>query len=82
MIDYIKNLLTRLQQYSSSLDQKEVFIDQPWILINDSGERHNYIFERNGNLIFSINGKVTNGSWRYIVASKALLITSSGEQFY
>lgn len=81
MIDYIKNLLTRLQQYSSSLDEKEVFIDQPWILINDIGERHNYIFERSGNLIFSINGKVTNGSWRYIAASKALLITTSGEQF-
>lgn len=81
MMDYIKSLLHRLQQYSSSLDQKEIFLDQPWILIDDTGDRHNYIFERSGNLIFSINGKVTNGSWRYITASKALLITSSGEQF-
>jgi hypothetical protein len=81
MIDYIKNLLPRLQQYSSSLDHKEIFIEQPWILIDENGLRHNYIFERNGNLILSINGKVTNGSWRYIAGSKALLIATSGEQF-
>jgi hypothetical protein len=80
MIDYIKNLLPRLQQYSSSLDHKEIFVEQPWILIDENGMRHNYIFERNGNLILSINGKVTNGSWRYIAASKALLIASD-EQF-
>lgn len=81
MIDYIKNLLPRLQQYSSSLDHKEIFVEQPWILIDENGERHNYIFERNGNLLLSINGTVTNGRWRYIAASKAMVITTSGKDF-
>jgi len=81
MIDYIKNLLPRLQQYSSSLDHKEIFVDQPWILIDENGERHNYIFERNGNLLLSINGTVTNGRWRYIAASKAMVITTSLKDF-
>lgn len=81
MIDYIKNLLPRLQQYSSSLDHKEIFVDQPWILIDENGERHNYIFERNGNLLLSTNGTVTNGRWRYIAASKAMVITTSGKDF-
>src|SRR5665647_1648846 len=81
MLDYIKNLLPRLQQYSKTLDHIELFVDQPWILRFGTGERYLYIFQRGGNLVVTINGIVTKGNWEYIAPAKALLITLSGKQF-
>lgn len=74
MKQYLQNLIPRLQQFSKSLDKKELFVDKPWVLIDEEGSRHQYIFERRGNLIMSFNGQVIQGSWRYIPASNALLI--------
>jgi len=65
MLDYIKNLLPRLQQYSKTLDHIELFVDQPWILRFGTGERYLYIFQRGGNLVVTINGIVTKGNWEY-----------------
>ena len=74
MKQYLQNLLPRLQEFSKSLDKKELFVDKPWVLIDEEGNYHKYIFERNGNLIMSFQGQVTQGSWRYIAASNALLV--------
>jgi hypothetical protein len=71
---YLQNLIPRLQQFSKSLDKKELFVDKSWVLIDEENDRHQYIFERDGNLIMSFNGQVIQGSWRYIAASDALLL--------
>jgi len=74
MHSYIKNLLPRLQQISKSLEKAEIFVQKPWILIDEAGRRHQYIFERGGNLIMSLDGQAKEGSWRYIAASNSLLV--------
>jgi hypothetical protein len=74
MIQYIQNLLPRLQQFSQRLDHIENFVDKPWVLIDEEGNRHIYIFQRNQSLIMSLNGKVQVGKWEYIQAAKSLLI--------
>lgn len=74
MIQYIQNLLPRLQQFSQRLDHIEIFVDKPWVLIDEEGNRHIYIFQRNQSLIMSLNGRAQMGKWEYIQVAKSLLI--------
>lgn len=71
---YIQNLIPRVKAYSSSLDKKEIFVDVPWVIIDSEQDQQKYIFKRNGELIMSLNGKVTIGKWEYISSAKSLLI--------
>ena len=71
---YLENLLPRLKEYSLSLDKQEVFVDKPWVIIDKENNKQTYIFQRNGNIIMSLNGQVTVGKWEYISAAKSLLI--------
>ncbi len=74
MKDYLLSLLPRLKQYSKDLDRKEVFVDIPWVFIDENQRQQKYIFRRNGELILSLNGDVTIGKWEYISSAKSLLI--------
>jgi hypothetical protein len=71
---YLANLLPRLQQFSQTLDRKEILIDQPWVLVDDDMNKAQYIFRREGSLIMSFNGNAVTGRWEYISAAKSLLI--------
>lgn len=74
MKQYLQNIIPRIIQHSQSLDKKELFIEQPWVLIDQDKNFQKYIFKRNGELIMSLNGQVTLGKWEYIPAAKSLLI--------
>lgn len=74
MIEYIRNILPRIQQYSKSLDHKENYVDKPWIFIDDNNSTHEYEFCRDGRLIMSLNGQVQFGKWEYRPATQRLLI--------
>jgi hypothetical protein len=74
MKDYLQNLLPRIRQYSESLDKIELFIDKPWVILDEDNNQQKYIFRRNGELIMSLNGQATTGKWEYISAAKCLLI--------
>ncbi len=80
MLVWLKNLLPRLESISKSLDQQELFIDQPWIFTDESGNRHQYIFMRSNELVLSVNGSVIMGTWKYISAAKSLLIDTTVEK--
>lgn len=80
MLVWLKNLLPRLESISKSLDQQELFIDQPWIFTDESGNRHQYIFLRSNELVLSVNGSVIMGTWKYISAAKSLLIDTTVEK--
>lgn len=71
---YVENLLPRIKEFSQSLDKKEVFIDTPWILIDEDHNQQKYIFKRNGDLIMSFNGEVNIGKWEYLSEAKSILI--------
>ena len=74
MIDYIKSLLPRLQQYSKSLNDTAIFAEVPWIFIDDEGVPVTYIFRRNFDLLVSKRGEVTTGRWEYLSVMQSLLI--------
>lgn len=74
MMPFVKNLLPRLKQYSKSLDQSSIFIDKPWIMIDENLDQHHYVFHKDGRLIMSLNGAVQIGTWEYLAGSNSLLI--------
>lgn len=73
MIDFFKNILPRVLTYSKDLDEKEIFVEKPWIFIDENNNHHEYIFMRDGRLVMSLNGAVTIGSWE-LMPNKKLMI--------
>jgi hypothetical protein len=73
-MSYISNILPRIKQFSHDLDKKEIFIDSPWVIIDENQNQQKYIFRRNGELLMSLNGQVILGKWEYLSAAKCLLI--------
>lgn len=81
MRTYVLDILNRYKRYSENLDVKTILCNKSWLVFNDGCDKEVYIFQENGSLILSINGKVYNGSWQYITANKSIII-SSQEQSY
>lgn len=74
MKNYILNLVHRLYDFSESLSNKSLFVDKPWVLIDEQNNYHKYIFKNNGDLIMSMNGYAQIGKWDYVNAAKSILI--------
>lgn len=74
MKQYLSKLLPRIKQYSQTLDKKELFVDAPWVIIDEQQNQQKYIFKRDGELVMSLNGHVTIGKWEYLSAARSLLI--------
>lgn len=77
---YLANLLPRLQQFSETLDRKEILVDQSWVNVDDDLNKIHYIFRRDGSLIVSLNGDAQVGKWEYISAVKRLLLDYAGKK--
>ena len=75
MKTYILSVFDDLQRFGDSLDVKAALCNKSWLVFNDLGVKEVYVFQKDGTLFDSINGKVTKGSWQYIKANKTLLIT-------
>lgn len=75
MIDYIKNIIPRIQQYSEGLNKEELFVGktEPWIYIDENGNHHQYIFMRDKRLIMSYNGIVKTGTWERLPTNQLLI---------
>lgn len=71
---YLSKLIPRLKEFSANLDSKEIFIEIPWVIVDDNLNQQKYIFKRNGDLVMSLNGQVTIGKWEYLSGAKSLLI--------
>ncbi|MCH8490684.1 MAG: hypothetical protein LAT81_12250 [Oceanicaulis sp.] len=71
---YLKDIISRLAQFSEKLDNTTLFIDKPWVFIDSNSDYHKYIFKRNGELIMSLNGQVQIGKWEYLPVAKSILI--------
>ena len=71
---YLTNLLPKIKQYSQDLDKKELFVDIPWVIIDEQNNQQKYIFKKNGELVMSLNGQVTIGKWEYLSSAKSILI--------
>lgn len=74
MLQYLKNIIPRIEQFSKKLDKIEVFVEKPWVLIDDDSNTHEYEFCRDGRLILSVNGNVTIGKWEFRTGTNRLLL--------
>ena len=81
MKTYFLDTLNRYKRFSEKLDAKTILCNKSWWIFNDSGEKEIYIFQENGSLIISFNGKVTHATWQYIPANKSLVISTSKESY-
>ena len=60
------------------MDAKSVLCNQSWNVFNDEGVKEVYVFQKDGTLIASHNGKVTKAKWEYIPQNTSLIIENSG----
>ena len=81
MRTYLLDILNRYNRFSENLDIKTILCNKSWFIFNDTGDKELYIFQDNGSLIASVNGKVTNATWQYVPANKSIII-SFKEQSY
>lgn len=81
MRTYVLDILNRYKRYSENLDVKTILCNKSWLVFNDGFDKEVYIFQKNGSLILSINGKVYNGNWQYIIANKSIILSSQGQSY-
>ena len=74
MLDYLKNILPRLKQHGQALDRKELFSDQPWVIVDEQLNKQQIIFKRDGRLLMSTNGQGFEGKWEYLPEVNGLWI--------
>lgn len=83
MKDYISSIVDRLSNYSLKLDRESSFIDKLWAVVDEDGHQQTYIFERNGDLVMSKNGKVTMGKWKFYPQARSIRIDrGNGDQIF
>jgi hypothetical protein len=74
MKDTIKNIISRLIQYSKQMDKVETFVEpKSWLYLDNSGNKHEYIFMRDHRLIMSVNGTAVIGKWELLPNEKLLI---------
>lgn len=71
---YLTNLIQRLKEYSENLDKIELFVDVPWVIVDDDLNQQKYIFKRDGRIIMSLNGQVSIGKWELLSTARSILI--------
>lgn len=80
MIDYIKSWIPRIKNYSLQLDKLSKLYNQPWVVIDEVQDFIKIIFQPDGRLIVSKNGKVNDGSWQMIPIANSILLNISGDK--
>ena len=81
MKTYLLDVLNKFQRFSENLDVKTILCNKAWLIFNDSGDKEVYIFQEDGSLIISLNGKVSRATWQYIPANRSLIINSDNESY-
>ena len=81
MRTYLIDTLNKYKRISKSLDAKAVLCNKSWQVFNNSGEKEIYIFQEDGSLIISINGKAIIAKWSFITANDTVLISHNESSF-
>lgn len=74
MISIIKDYLNKITVHSQSLSSTDKYINKPWVHIDNDGNYHKYIFNPDGDLFMSFNGKVEIGKWKYFKEANLIFI--------
>jgi len=71
---YLSDLLPRIKKFSASLDQTAILVDKPWVVCDNEDGFQKLIFRRDGSLLLSENGSVSDGKWEYLPEAQSMLI--------
>lgn len=74
MVSIIKDYLNKITVHSECLSRTEKYINKPWVHIDSDGNYHKYIFNPDGDLFMSFNGKVEIGKWKYLTEANLIFI--------
>lgn len=81
MKTYITNIFERIKNYSNKLDDLTLLTNKHWAVFNENSlEKIVYIFQKNGVLLISVNGKITKSKWEYI-GENSLMIDIKQESY-
>lgn len=81
MKTFLLDIADRFRRFDEQLDVKALLCNKSWQVFNDSGAKEIYIFQEDGSLIISLNGKVSRATWQYIPANRSLIINSDNESY-
>ena len=81
MKTFLLDIADRFRRFDEQLDVKALLCNKSWQVFNDSGVKEIYIFQEDGSLIISLNGKVSRATWQYIPANRSLIINSDNESY-
>ena len=82
MKGYIEDIIPTLQRFSKNLDNITLLTKQHWTIVEDVFiSKTNYIFQKNGVLITSIDGKVNKAKWEYL-GFNSILIEKESESLF
>ena len=79
MKTFIFSLPARLRSFNEKLDVKGALCGKSWEVFNDEGVKQLFIFNTDGTLLITLNGKVIKSFWQYIPANSSVLITTDDE---
>ena len=82
MKTFLLNIPNEIRNWNNSLDAKSLLCSQSWNVFNDEGIKEVYIFQNDGTLIASHNGKVTKAKWEYIPQNTSLIIENLEADIY
>lgn len=82
MKTFLLNIPNEIRNWNNSLDAKSLLCSQSWNVFNDEGVKEVYVFQDDGTLIASHNGKVTKAKWEYIPQNTSLIIENLGADIY
>lgn len=81
MKEILQFYANKLSAESLSLKKKTLLVDKPWAYIDENGVLMKLIFRSNHTVIIAQNGKVTEGEWEYISATKNLLFGNGQDKY-
>ena len=82
MKTFTLNIPRGIRNWSYALDAKTILCSRSWIIINEDNVKEVYIFQEDGTLILSYNGKVCKTRWEYIAQNTSLIIEDTESNTY
>jgi hypothetical protein len=76
------NIPKESRNWSNALDAKMVLCCRSWVAFNNEEVKEVYIFQEDGTLIVSHNGKVAKTRWEYIAQNTSLIIENIDSDTY
>ena len=79
MKTFLFSLPDRLKSFNDKLDIKGILCGKSWEVFNDEGIKQVFIFNPDGTLLISNDGKVIQSTWQYIPANSSIIITADND---